>query len=66
MFQSIRPAVMRRLIRELAQLKSEPPEGIRVSSPDDNMLDVTGIIEGPCALLRLCYHISCSISANFL
>ncbi|THG96839.1 hypothetical protein EW145_g7709 [Phellinidium pouzarii] len=24
-----------------------PPEGIRVVSPEDNMLDVTGIIEGP-------------------
>lgn len=38
---------MRRLMRELAQLKSNPPEGIRVSHPEDNMLDVTGIIEGP-------------------
>lgn len=34
-------------MRELVQLKNEPPEGIRVSHPEDNMLDVTGIIEGP-------------------
>ena len=46
-WQSVRPPVMRRLMRELIQLKNEPPEGIRVSHPDDNMLDVTGIIEGP-------------------
>lgn len=45
--QSLRPAVMRRLMKEIAQLKNEPLEGIRVSSPDEDMLDVTGIIEGP-------------------
>ncbi|EJD05187.1 uncharacterized protein FOMMEDRAFT_120457 [Fomitiporia mediterranea MF3/22] len=44
---ALRPAVIRRLMRELIQLKNEPPEGIRVVTPDDNMLDVTGIIEGP-------------------
>lgn len=38
---------MRRLMKEIAQLKTEPLEGIRVSSPDEDMLDVTGIIEGP-------------------
>ncbi|KLO18730.1 hypothetical protein SCHPADRAFT_899519 [Schizopora paradoxa] len=44
---SLRPAVLRRLMKEIAQLKNEPLEGIRVSSPDEDMLDVTGIIEGP-------------------
>jgi len=44
---SLRPAVMRRLMKEIAQLKTEPLEGIRVASPDEDMLDVTGIIEGP-------------------
>ncbi|KAL5525326.1 hypothetical protein ACEPAF_9196 [Sanghuangporus sanghuang] len=34
-------------MKELMQLRNEPPEGIRVVSPDDNMLDVTGIVEGP-------------------
>lgn len=29
------------------QLKKEPLEGIRVTTAEDNMLDVTGIIEGP-------------------
>lgn len=41
---------MRRLMREIAELQSNPPEGIRVVAGDDNMLDVTGIIEGPGAL----------------
>lgn len=38
---------MRRLMRELAELQNNPPEGIRVVTSEDNMLDVTGIIEGP-------------------
>lgn len=38
---------MRRLMRELTELKKSPPEGIRVQTSDDNMLDVTGVIQGP-------------------
>lgn len=34
-------------MRELAELRTNPPEGIRVVTNEDNMLDVTGIIEGP-------------------
>lgn len=34
-------------MRELSELKTSPPEGIRVVTSDDNMLDVTGIIQGP-------------------
>lgn len=45
--QSVQPMVMRRLMRELTELKKSPPEGIRVQTSEDNMLDVTGIIEGP-------------------
>ncbi|KAL4265526.1 ubiquitin-conjugating enzyme family protein [Pleurotus pulmonarius] len=44
---SVQPMVMRRLMRELTELKKSPPEGIRVQTSEDNMLDVTGIIEGP-------------------
>ncbi|KAJ7191636.1 ubiquitin-conjugating enzyme/RWD-like protein [Mycena pura] len=44
---SLPPAVMRRLMREITQLKTSPAEGIRVQTSDDNMLDLTGIIEGP-------------------
>ncbi|KAI0641013.1 ubiquitin-conjugating enzyme/RWD-like protein [Trametes meyenii] len=44
---SVTPAVLRRLMRELNELRTNPPEGIRVVTNEDNMLDVTGIIEGP-------------------
>ncbi|KAI0798187.1 ubiquitin-conjugating enzyme/RWD-like protein [Abortiporus biennis] len=44
---SVSPAVLRRLMRELSELQNSPPEGIRVVVNEDNMLDVTGIIEGP-------------------
>ncbi|KAH8077390.1 ubiquitin-conjugating enzyme/RWD-like protein [Cristinia sonorae] len=43
----VTPAAMRRLMREITQLQTSPPEGIRVVAGEDNMLDVTGIIEGP-------------------
>jgi hypothetical protein len=45
--QSLPPAAMRRLMREISELKNSPPEGIRISTNEDNMLDVTGIIQGP-------------------
>lgn len=34
-------------MREITQLKKSPPEGIRIQTSEDNMLDLTGIIEGP-------------------
>jgi ubiquitin-conjugating enzyme E2 S len=34
-------------MKELNELRTNPPEGIRVVTSEDNMLDVTGIIEGP-------------------
>ncbi|KAJ3729112.1 ubiquitin-conjugating enzyme/RWD-like protein [Lentinula guzmanii] len=44
---SISPAALRRLMRELSELEKSPPEGIRVQTSEDNILDVVGIIEGP-------------------
>ncbi|KAL0570229.1 hypothetical protein V5O48_011737 [Marasmius crinis-equi] len=44
---TVTPAAMRRLMREIGDLKKSPPEGIRVQTSEDNMLDVTGIIQGP-------------------
>ncbi|PPQ93492.1 hypothetical protein CVT25_005232 [Psilocybe cyanescens] len=44
---SISPAVVRRVMRELSELESSPPEGIRIQENEEDMLDVTGIIEGP-------------------
>ena len=45
--QSVPPAVLRRVMRELSELENNPPEGIRVQTSDEDMLDVTGIIQGP-------------------
>lgn len=38
---------MRRLMREITELRNNPPEGIRVVANEENMLDLTGIVEGP-------------------
>jgi ubiquitin-conjugating enzyme E2 S len=38
---------MRRLMRELKELKTSPPEGIRVQLSEESVLDLVGIIEGP-------------------
>jgi ubiquitin-protein ligase len=38
---------MRRLMQEIASLQNEPKEGIRIQTDEANILDVTGIIEGP-------------------
>jgi hypothetical protein len=56
--QSVTPAVMRRLMRELVELKKSPPEGVRVVTSEDNMLDVTGIIEGPGTYILYCLLVS--------
>lgn len=52
--QSLSPAALRRLMRELSELKNSPPEGIRIQTSEDNMLDVIGIIEGPGKLREKC------------
>jgi len=38
---------IRRVVREVAALRNNPPEGIRVVTSEENMLDITGIIAGP-------------------
>ncbi|KAJ1300808.1 hypothetical protein OPQ81_002448 [Rhizoctonia solani] len=43
----VSPAAFRKLVKEIQQLRAEPPEGIRVVPSEENMLDVTGIIAGP-------------------
>jgi ubiquitin-protein ligase len=48
---SIPYTAMRRLMRELKELRTNPPEGIRVQLSEESVLDVVGIIEGPGASL---------------
>jgi ubiquitin-conjugating enzyme E2 S len=38
---------MRRLMRELKELRMNPPEGIRIQLNEESVLDLVGIIEGP-------------------
>ncbi len=40
-------AMRRRLMRELKELRTSPPEGIRVQLSEESVLDVVGIVEGP-------------------
>jgi hypothetical protein len=40
------------------ELKKSPPEGVRVVTSEDNMLDVTGIIEGPGTYILYCLLVS--------
>ncbi|KAI0270416.1 ubiquitin-conjugating enzyme/RWD-like protein [Gloeopeniophorella convolvens] len=44
---SIPYAAMRRLMRELKELRTTPSEGIRVQISEESVLDVVGIIQGP-------------------
>ena len=37
----------RRLMRELKELRTSPPEGIRVQLSEESVLDLVGILEGP-------------------
>lgn len=45
--KTVGPAVVRRIMRELKDLDKNPPEGIRIQTNEEDLLDVTGIIEGP-------------------
>lgn len=38
---------MRRLVREITQLTTSPPEGIRIITNEEDILDFTGVILGP-------------------
>ncbi|KAJ2914679.1 hypothetical protein MD484_g5738, partial [Candolleomyces efflorescens] len=40
-------AAVKKLFREITELRKNPPEGIRVQTSEEDMFDVTGIIEGP-------------------
>ncbi|KAF9054072.1 ubiquitin-conjugating enzyme/RWD-like protein [Panaeolus papilionaceus] len=44
---TISPAVVRRIMRELGEMEKNPPEGIRIQSNDEDMLDFVGLVEGP-------------------
>ncbi|KIM23592.1 hypothetical protein M408DRAFT_72493 [Serendipita vermifera MAFF 305830] len=43
----LQPTTMRKIIKELSQLRSDPPEGIRVQVDEEDVLQFVGIIAGP-------------------
>lgn len=43
----IQPTTLRKIMRELGQLRSDPLEDIRVQMDEDDILQFTGIIAGP-------------------
>lgn len=45
--QSLAPGSMRRLMREVATLRTSPPDGVRIVTSEEDMLDIVGIIAGP-------------------
>lgn len=55
----LQPATMRKIIKELSQLRSDPPEGIRVQVDEEDVLQFVGIIAGPGqSLFRQCLLVS--------
>lgn len=50
---SLASSTVRRIAKELAQLRSSPPEGCRVaeSLDDDDITQFTAWVAGPCVLL---------------
>lgn len=38
---------MRRLMREMATMRSTPPDGIRITTNEEDILDFCGIVQGP-------------------
>lgn len=45
--ESIAPAVVKSIMKEVKELTQNPPEGIKVISNDEDVTDVQAIIEGP-------------------
>ncbi|KAK9503667.1 hypothetical protein O3M35_010180 [Rhynocoris fuscipes] len=45
--ENLSPQIIRQVTRELHELTSEPPEGIKVLLNDENVADIQALIEGP-------------------
>ncbi|KAF8322811.1 ubiquitin-conjugating enzyme/RWD-like protein [Cantharellus anzutake] len=44
---SLTSGAMRRLMKEITTLRTSPPDGIRIATNDEDILDVIGIVAGP-------------------
>lgn len=45
--ENLSPQVIRALSKELAELVSQPPEGITLILNDEDLTDIQALIEGP-------------------
>ena len=46
-YDNISPATIRRLMKEISDLLSNPPEGIKLVQNEEDVTDVQAIIDGP-------------------
>ena len=46
-FENLAPQVSRQICKELQQLISDPPEGIKVILNEEDISDIQAIIDGP-------------------
>ncbi|KAI4484301.1 hypothetical protein M0804_007757 [Polistes exclamans] len=55
--ENLSPQIIRRVAKEMTELTTQPPEGIRVILNEDDVTDIQAIIEGPCKL-KIDLHIN--------
>lgn len=48
--ENLSPQIIRRVAKEMSELASQPPEGIRVVLNEEDVTDIQAIIEGPCKI----------------
>lgn len=45
--ENLSPQIIRRVVKEMQELVSQPPEGIKVNINDDDVTDIQAFIDGP-------------------
>lgn len=55
--ENLSPQVIRGVIREMQQLVSAPPEGIKVQINEENVADIQAHIEGPAGINLFLYQV---------
>tara|TARA_R110002050_G_scaffold238198_2_gene374259 strand:- start:439 stop:738 length:300 start_codon:yes stop_codon:yes gene_type:complete len=45
--ENLSPAILRKIMKEMQVLSQKPPEGIKVTIPEQNLTEIHAIIEGP-------------------
>lgn len=48
--ENLSPQIIRRVAKEMSELATQPPEGIRVILNEEDVTDIQAIIEGPCKI----------------